>query len=71
MCYVFLLFSIHFFRFVCVCIPLRHGELTNRRIIICMVCMYFGSIAANWGTPVIGKQPRQNNNILFMSIVML
>ena len=42
-------------RFVCVCFPLRHNELTNRRILICMVCMYFGSVAANWGTPVTGK----------------
>ena len=49
------------YRFVCVCIPLRHNELTNKRIIICIVCMYFGSVAANWGTPIIGKCENHGN----------
>ncbi len=42
-------------RFVCVCVPLKHNQLTNRRIMICIVSMYFASIVANWGTPLVGK----------------
>ena len=41
-----------------------HNELTNKRITICIICMYFGSVAANWGTPIIGKIPLYNNNYI-------
>ena len=43
------------FRYICVCVPLKHNELSNRRLIICMVFMYFASVVANWGTPLVGK----------------
>ena len=43
------------FRYICVCVPLKHNELSNRRLIICMVFMYFASVVANWDTPLVGK----------------